>query len=668
MQFDSFAFFGPTCLFLKIYLSIPANARVSIVLKPDVLDSRTSICTQTHTLSRARLQHSLSQTHIWRTAHTSALFTFQGRIEKSFHQVIRRWLALLLCDGLPLLCALLVLSPLRNYTRHVFGRMTLHLTSTGYEPNTSLTKANMDTSGARLVPPVDLTRDDDDTNSRMSDIPLQLPAGAVSNRYHIRQDWILGNYTISFHLLKVYFPLNNSALVTLSQAGRRRVKCSQTLTDTKSDRIESLAILNPVPSLQSVFAALGPQEAFQLLAQRAWEALHDQRETARRAPLRQQGEFLAATHQYEASARHNFVNTWARTSEAHNFNVQRQHDFLMMQVKLLKMCEKNRVTEVIWDVWRRDEQENDLHTELSLQTLHSEDGWKHTSAFVRIGSGNTAISRDVSRISNRSAVLPNLTFDFDAKIESQKSEARRIKRILQTTQESLSSREGSQSPFDSRCLCWWKCCHIICYQKSGTSNQSSTTSWWRPRAVSIKRAYIAERSFNIVCSSEYTTSDNLENSNGSSHFFYSDDPFTNWECRSYRGRPWLWRISRERSRVNHAWHLASTKRIQKSENQLQKRSCLILRNISQSTYAVDGWNWGCSKYWRADYCSICHRKTNTGHQQSSRLQADPGTLNRKLQETSHHSRRQSSIGEEITYRQIGLLGWTTTSSKLKVTM
>ena len=36
----------------------------------------------------------------------------------------------------------------------------------------------MDTSGARLVPIVDLTRDDGGTFAHMSDIPLQLPASA----------------------------------------------------------------------------------------------------------------------------------------------------------------------------------------------------------------------------------------------------------------------------------------------------------------------------------------------------------------------------------------------------------------------------------------------------------------------------------------------------------
>ena len=70
--------------------------------------------------------------------------------------------------------------------------------NTGHEPNANVLinsmNSKMGTSGARCVPIVDLTHDDDDTNSHMSDIPLQLPASA-------------------------HVPSKNSALVTFSQAG-----------------------------------------------------------------------------------------------------------------------------------------------------------------------------------------------------------------------------------------------------------------------------------------------------------------------------------------------------------------------------------------------------------------------------------------------------------------
>ena len=89
-------------------------------------------------------------------------------------------------------------------------------------------------------------------------------------------------------------------------------------------QIEQDWIFGRLQNPQSVFAVLGPQEAVQLVTQRAREALHDQRETARRAVLHQQGYFIVTTHQVEAAARRNFVNALASDNEAHNYNVQTQ--------------------------------------------------------------------------------------------------------------------------------------------------------------------------------------------------------------------------------------------------------------------------------------------------------------------------------------------------------
>ena len=108
-----------------------------------------------------------------------------------------------------------------------------------------------------------------------------------------------------------------------------------------------------------IFNTLRVQEAVQMVAQRAREAPNDQRGTVRRALLQQHGEFLAATHQYEAAARQNLVSALAR-NEAHNYNVQRhvrplkheadarisrRHrncscDFPRKQTKFLKINEK----------------------------------------------------------------------------------------------------------------------------------------------------------------------------------------------------------------------------------------------------------------------------------------------------------------------------------------
>ena len=84
--------------------------------------------------------------------------------------------------------------------------------------------------------------------------------------------------------------------------------------------------VNPwqLQTLHSAPAVLGPQEAVQLATQRAREALNDQCDMAQRALLRQQEQFLTATHQYEAAARQNLVSALARSDEAHNYNVQMQ--------------------------------------------------------------------------------------------------------------------------------------------------------------------------------------------------------------------------------------------------------------------------------------------------------------------------------------------------------
>ena len=113
---------------------------------------------------------------------------------------------------------------------------------------------------------------------------------------------------------------------------------------------------------------------------------------------------------------------------------------------------------------------------------------------------------------------------------------------------------------------------------------------------------------------------------------------------------------KERSRGNYFWQMAPTNRTQMFENELQKWS-LSFFAISQNRYAVEGWSWGYWMYWRAQYLSIYHRKTNTRLRESwfqdcKRTLENP---HRKLQETNHHIRRQSSVGEDITYRQTDCL-------------
>ena len=193
----------------------------------------------------------------------------------------------------------------------------------------------MDKGGAWFVSIVDLTHGVDDTNSHMFDIPLQLPASA--------------------HILSRIL-----TRVTFSEAGSDPVQNVHSQPIPKQTRVNLWQLQSPVAYRQSVLAVLGPQEAVQLVTQREREALNDQRETARRALLLQQGEFLAATHQHEVAARENLVNAVTRNNEAHNYNVQMQvrqleHeadarfprdkgncylDFLSKQIKLLKVSEK----------------------------------------------------------------------------------------------------------------------------------------------------------------------------------------------------------------------------------------------------------------------------------------------------------------------------------------
>ena len=96
---------------------------------------------------------------------------------------------------------------------------------------------------------------------------------------------------------------NNSALVTFSQAEGDLMRNVPSLHLTPSQtRVNPWQLQCPSANPQSSPVVLGLYETVQLVKQRAREALNNQRETARRALLHQQGEFLAATHLKEAAA------------------------------------------------------------------------------------------------------------------------------------------------------------------------------------------------------------------------------------------------------------------------------------------------------------------------------------------------------------------------------
>ena len=118
------------------------------------------------------------------------------------------------------------------------------------------------------------------------------------------------------------FRLNNSALVTFAQAGGNPMPNVHSLQP-----IPNQTAANPWQVLHPAtytFQFLDLQKLFNCVAQRERDALYVQRETVRHALPHQQGEFLAADHQYEAAARQDLLNTLARNSAVHKCKVQMQ--------------------------------------------------------------------------------------------------------------------------------------------------------------------------------------------------------------------------------------------------------------------------------------------------------------------------------------------------------
>ena len=154
-------------------------------------------------------------------------------------------------------------------------------------------------------------------------------------------------------------PFNNSALSTLSPAGGdpvRNVQCLQPMPNQTGLHLRQLQNPHSVPGV------LGPQGAVQLVTQRTREALHDRRETARRAPLHQQG-IVFCCHSSVWSGwetkpcQHFGRQQWSaqlqradarlgnsKKKQARDLHKDRRNchlDFLKKQIKLLKTSEKN---------------------------------------------------------------------------------------------------------------------------------------------------------------------------------------------------------------------------------------------------------------------------------------------------------------------------------------
>ena len=177
-----------------------------------------------------------------------------------------------------------------------------------------------------------------------------------------------------------------------------------------------------------------------------------------------------------------------------------------------------------------------------------------------------------------SAVPPNLNRILEAKIESQKYELQSSERSTDNTgfteqwdEVNLTSIQGVY--VDDRVAT--STSSVIRIPVPAISHLPPAGS--DPEPFLQKREYNAESSFKIGCSSKYTTSENFENSSGSTQFSIPTTSFTTGKYRSYSDSPWLWRTQRESGEAE--------------ANMIQKR-ILSFFAISQSRYATAWWSSG----------------------------------------------------------------------------
>ena len=303
----------------------------------------------------------------------------------------------------------------------------------------------------------------------------------------------------------------------LTSLERFRAKCSQSPVDTKLDQSESFWL-----HIRKVYLQF-------LDLKKRFNWLHNEHEKL----------WMISEKQLEVLCSNNkgslllpLINVKRLRSETlsmlwqHNYNVQMrvrqlEHEayarFSQRQMELLsrfsqganQALERQReilVTEVTSEVWRRDEQVHDLRTDLNLHALHSEDvtqqqSLQYAGPLDRIGSGNTTISRDVSRISSCSICHWTRNWKTSTKRSRTSTRSTTSQQLSEVWcsilkgSDALQSRESGVPPILTRnlqtkiesqkYLCWWKCCYIdiICQQNYGTSNQSSATRWRWPRAA-----------------------------------------------------------------------------------------------------------------------------------------------------------------------------------------
>ena len=608
----------------------------------------------------------------------------------------------------------------------ISGGMNFPQSNTGYEPNSELDMFGM------FVPIVDFTQNDEDGNSHMSDIPLQLPA-----RANVASD--------------------NSALVTISPAEGDLMRNVPSLHPTTS-QTGSIPRQLQCPSTypQGSPAVLGPQESLQLVTQRH-EKLWNISAKRLNMPcsIKKKKNFqlslisMKRLHGKIMSVRWQEIVTrpiimckckFDSSNKIHTRDFPRKQRELSSRFsqeanQALEDQRDNLLTEVTSEVWRRYEQVHDLRRKLSLQALHAEDVTQQQSQeyagsqqhltrlvqetqqyremFEESRSAQSAAGPEIDRIRHRgeellravrrrnmkeqnwssimrnradleshksrtsegqqvtrelhsenmqlqaSALEPDPTQDFviqdwmfgmnrqEAAVECQKAETKSLQRDFESTQDSLNN---------------WEEVNLTSVPGVYVVNSvgTSTSSGSRILEPAITRLLQSEGDLELVKLREHSMPIAAPNTPVAVHnsFPTTSLPIESTEATGtdpdYGGPK---KREAEQMTVDQWLHPTEFRSWQISFKSEVSQS-------SQCPRAAKDWIGEVEDAESIDshFLSIFDRRNHCG---TSRLWMS-GKFDRELRETSHHSRRQSSIRDHLQAEK--LLGWSTTSSKLVATM
>ena len=552
-----------------------------IILRLD--GRRVTIRTEVYTDTRSHAHFvSVPALRWWQVTHSVhfSTFTVQGRIEKSFHQVIRRWLALPECDGYRFHNHQLTLLLLRcicsrtGATRLAIWRYTKQTqvmspnVSTNANVSISTSNGEMVTMTTRILtcsfPRVHIFRRTIMYWSRFHELgATPCKKITVFGRYQFRLERILGKYSICHMSSKCtcssWTPRSGSVGHTTSTrrsewSARNSSRCS-----TPTTRIISCCHSSIWNGCEA--------KPYQYFDKKLWST-QLQRADASSATGTWSGR---AVFPGSKSSSWKSARNFGYGSDSRDAAWQQSQACAGLQQHLTGLVE---VTQ----------QYGEMFEESSIRPHES------------ITSEHQQIIRDLrSEIMQlrASAVPPTLNRNLEAKIESQKYELQSSERSTDNTgftdqwhEVNLISIQGVY--VDDRVAT--STSSVIMIPEPAISHLPPAGG--DPEPFLQKKEYNAESSFKIGCSSKYTTSENFENSSGSTQFPIPTTSFTTGKYRSYSDSPWLWRTQKERSRGKYDWQMASTNGIQKLEIELQKR-ILSFFATSQNRYAMDWWSWGC---------------------------------------------------------------------------